>query len=115
MDSLKRQFRTMVRGAQSLVLAYIGLDNGLFVTFNRPWCLRCRGDRRSQADGCQLCPPVVRRGSRPNSLFSCPIFLIPPVLRFQVSVMTDLFRPVANKGKVWRSLSFFGDLWRGMA
>ena len=33
----------------------------------------------------------------------------------QLSVMTYLFRPVANKGKVWRSLSFFGDLWRGMA
>ena len=33
----------------------------------------------------------------------------------QLSVMTYLFRPMANKGKVWRSLSFFGDLWRGMA
>jgi hypothetical protein len=27
---LKRQFRTMVQGAQSLVIAYIGVVNGLF-------------------------------------------------------------------------------------
>ena len=31
---LKRQFRTMVQGAQSLVIAYIGVVNGLFAALN---------------------------------------------------------------------------------
>src|SRR6516164_9230712 len=38
-----------------------------------------------------------------------------PLSGLQLSVMTYLFRLMANKGKVWRSLSLFGGLWRGMA
>ncbi len=54
---LKQQFRTMVQGAQSLTVAYIGIANGLFAALNRLGA----GDVASIATAAQMDAGYVRR------------------------------------------------------